>query len=71
MIKIKVFNEEHEDTLTSIVNDWIYNNSKYEIKDVKFSTSCIVTKYNEQIYCFSALVIYDDGIYKEEKSDKQ
>ena len=70
MIKIKVFDEEHEDTLTSIVNDWIYNNSKYEIEDVKFSTSCMATKYDEQIYCFSALVIYDDGIYKVEKSDK-
>lgn len=67
MIKIKVFDEEHEDTLTSIVNDWIYNNSDYEIKDIKFSTSCMTTNYGEQIYCFSALVIYDDKIYKIEK----
>lgn len=67
MIKIKVFDEEHEDTLTSIVNDWIYNNSNYEIKEIKFSTSCMTTNNGEQIYCLSALVIYDDKIYKIEK----
>lgn len=67
MIKIKCFDEADKYTLTRSVNDWIDNNPKYEIKDIKFSTSCMTTKYYEQIYCFSALVIYDDKIYKIEK----
>ena len=67
MTRIKVFNENDEYKLTRCVNDWIENNSKYEIKDIKFSNSCMTTKLYEKIYCFSVLIIYDDKIYKIEK----
>ena len=61
MLKIKVFDCDDEHTLTRIVNDWIDNNSNYEIKDIKFQVS-IAMFSEEQIYCFSAMIMYDDKI---------
>lgn len=60
MLKIKVFDENNERTLTHVVNKWLENNTMYEIKDIKFSTSCMTTPEYNQIYCFSALVMYED-----------
>ena len=68
MLKIKVFDCEDENELTDDINDFIkeINNHDKEIVDIKFSTSISVYE-DEQIYCFSALVMYDDKIYKEYK----
>ena len=60
MIKVKVFDENHEDILTEKINNWIAQNLKYEIKDIKFSVSCMNTDYDE-VYCFSALIMYEDN----------
>ncbi len=60
MLKIKVFDENDERCLTNVINEWLENNLKYEIKDIKFSVSCMTTQEDEQIYCFSALVMYED-----------
>ena len=43
MVQIKVFDEEHEDDLTEM--------------DIKFSTA-VSDFEEEQIYCFSAMVIF-------------
>ena len=48
MVQIKVFDEEHEDDLTEVVNAWM---------DIKFSTA-VSDFEEEQIYCFSAMVIF-------------
>lgn len=68
MLKIKVFDCEDENKLTDDINDFIkeINNHDKEVVDIKFSTSISVYE-DEQIYCFSALVMYDDKIYKEYK----
>ena len=68
MLKIKVFDCEDENKLTDDINDFIkeINNHDKEVVDIKFSTSISVYE-EEQIYCFSALVMYDDKIYKEYK----
>jgi hypothetical protein len=68
MLKIKVFDCEDERNLTNRLNDFIENISKIdkEVIDIKYSTS-IAIEDGEQIYCFSALVMYDDKIVKEYK----
>lgn len=68
MLKIKVFDCEDENKLTDDINDFIkeINNHDKEVVDIKFSTSVGVYE-DEQIYCFSALVMYDDKIYEEYK----
>lgn len=68
MLKIKVFDCEDERNLTNRLNDFIENISKIdkEVIDIKYSTS-IAIEDGEQIYCFSALVMYDNKIYKQYK----
>jgi len=55
-MKVKIFDEESEIDLQSDINMFL-DNDDIEVFDIKFSTSsCIYS--NEQIYCFSALIIY-------------
>lgn len=71
MLKIKVFDCEDEKDLEKEINQFVEEISKQdkEVKDIKFSTS--TTMYEEeQIYCFSALLMYDDKIYQEYKPMK-
>ena len=55
-MKVKCIDEQHEDDLTSAINDFIKDKKIY---DIKFSTSCFKNN-DEQIYCFSALIIYSE-----------
>ncbi len=54
-MKVKVFDESHEKDLEESINNFILNEDP-EIIDIKFSTAVAVSE--EQIYCFSALVVY-------------
>lgn len=56
MYQIKVFDEEHEEDLTIVVNRFL-SKCMHEIIDIKFSTA-VMSSDEEQIFCFSALVIY-------------
>ena len=55
-MKIKIFDESHEKDLEEAINKFI-NEKEAEIIDVKFAVSASVYG-EEQIYCFSALVLY-------------
>lgn len=68
MLKIKVFDCDCENQLTKDVNNFIeeINRQDKEVIDIKFSTSAGVYE-DEQIYCFSALVMYDNKICEEYK----
>ena len=53
-MKVKIFDEDHEEDLESKINDFIEDK---EIVDIKYSVSvCVFSE--EQIYCFSALILY-------------
>lgn len=54
-MKVKVFDEAHESDLEESMNNFL--SSDKEIIDIKFSVSVSVFS-EEQIYCFSALVMY-------------
>ena len=56
-MKIKVIDEEHEKDLEDSINDFIKENN-INIIDIKFSSSCSIYG-EEQIYCFSALIMYE------------
>ena len=57
-MKVKVIDEGHESDLEGEVNKFIEEND-IEVIDIKFSTSsCIYAE--EQIYCFTAMIIYQD-----------
>lgn len=72
MLKIKVFDESHEGDLEEKLNEFSKQceENNLEIIDVKFSTSHFTDETQEQIYCFSALVMYDDKLTKEYKPKK-
>lgn len=56
---VKIFDEEHEQDLEDSVNDFLrYVN---ELIDIKYSVAIMNDhKTNEQIYCYSAMIIYQE-----------
>ena len=58
-MKIKVIDEEHEKDLEDSINNFIKENN-INIIDIKFSSSCSIYG-EEQIYCFSALIMYENS----------
>ncbi|MEG1495004.1 MAG: sporulation protein Cse60 [Bacilli bacterium] len=59
-MKVKVFDEAHEKDLESSINDFLEENEKIEVVDIKFGVACSLFG-EEQIYCFSALITYRKG----------
>ena len=53
-MKVKLFDYESEKDLEECINDFIEDK---EVIDIKYSTSIAVSG-EEQIYCFTALIIY-------------
>lgn len=53
-MKVKVFDCEHEKDLESEINNFI---GEVEVIDIKFNVSTSMFG-EEQIYCFSAMIIY-------------
>jgi len=58
-MKVKVFDESHEKDLEESINDFLTDN--IEVIDIKYSISISVFS-EEQIFCFSALIMYKDKI---------
>ncbi len=55
-MKVKVFDCDCESDLEESVNDFIMSK---EVVDIKYQVS-IATYGEEQLYCFSAMIIYID-----------
>ena len=55
-MKVKIFDEENEKDLEDDINNFL-KESECEIMDIKFSNSCSIFG-EEQIYCFSAMIVY-------------
>lgn len=55
-MKVKVFDESHEKDLENEINKFLENN-ELEIIDIRFSVSTSIFS-EEQVYCFSALILY-------------
>ena len=57
-MKIKIFDESHEKDLEDDINNFIKEKDP-EIIDIKYSISNSIYS-EEQIYCFSALIVYEE-----------
>ena len=57
-MKVKIFDESHENDLEEDINNFIQEKQP-AIIDIKYSISNSVYS-EEQLYCFSALIMYDD-----------
>ena len=57
-MKVKIFDESHEKDLERSINTFI-NEYDYKIVDIQFRTAVSVFG-EEQIYCFSAMIIYKE-----------
>jgi Sporulation protein Cse60 len=57
MIQVKVFDEEHEEDLEAAINDFLATIEDQQVVDIKYQIA-ISNDEDEQIYCFSAMVIY-------------
>lgn len=55
-MKVKIFDCENEKDLEDNINDFV---SEKEVVDIKYQLS-IAVDGGDQIYCFSALIIYID-----------
>lgn len=56
-MKVKVFDEMHEKDLEKSVNDFLDELDDEDIVDIKYKVS-ISMFAEEQIYCFSAMIVY-------------
>lgn len=55
-MKVKIFDENHEKDLEQAINNFLADTNN-EIIDIKFQTAISIFS-EEQIYCFSAMIIY-------------
>ena len=58
-MKVKIFDCDHENDLEKKINEFL-KELKGNVIDIKFSNCCMKDEDNDQIYCFSALIIYKD-----------
>ena len=56
-MKVKIFDEGHEKDLEAAINAFL-KNLEGDVIDIKYQVSIGVFS-EEQVYCFSAMVIYD------------
>ena len=57
-MKVRIFDEEHEKDLEDSINDF-FDEEYYDIIDIKYCVA-VATPGDDQIYCYSAMVIYKD-----------
>ena len=59
-MRVKAFDANHELDLEDSINDFLKGMNDDKIIDIKYCVGVIGFVDKEQIYCFSALVIYKD-----------
>ncbi len=57
-MKVKIFDESHEKDLENSINLFL-SSLNGDIIDIKYQVSISIFS-EEQIYCFSAMIIYDE-----------
>ena len=58
-MKVKIFDESHEKDLEDDINKFLKDND-VEVIDIKYEvSSCVYSE--EQIYCFSAMIVFQDN----------
>lgn len=60
MVQVKLFDFEHEKDLEVEVNQFLQQLDEEQLIDIKYTVAAMSELENEQIYCFSAMVIFRD-----------
>jgi hypothetical protein len=58
MWQIKVFDEEHEKDLEHAVNVFLESLKEEDVKSIQYRLAVTSTDSTNQIYCFSAMIVY-------------
>lgn len=58
LIQVKVFDKEHEKDLEAEMNRFLRKIDETKLIDIKYNVAAMPEDEDEQIYCFSAMVIY-------------
>ena len=58
-MKVKLFDENHEKDLENSINNFLKEKT-IDLLDIKYQVSIAVCG-EEQIFCFSAMLIYNEG----------
>lgn len=58
MIKVKLFDHEHEKDLEKDMNHFLEKIEEKKLLDIKYNVAAVNEDEDEQIYCFTAMVIY-------------
>jgi hypothetical protein len=58
MIQVKVFDYEHEKDLEEDVNHFLRDIDENKLVDIKYHVAIMPEEDDEQIYCFSAMILY-------------
>lgn len=56
-MKVKIFDENHEKDLQASINMFLSENN-IDVIDIKYQVAIAVSG-EEQLYCFSAMIIYN------------
>jgi hypothetical protein len=58
LIKVKLFDHEHEKDLEKDMNHFLERIDENRLIDIKYNVAAIQEEEEDQIYCFSAMVVY-------------
>ena len=59
-MRVKLFDENHENDLESSINEFLKNNN-CDIIDIKYQVA-IGYNNNEMEYCYSCLIMYEENV---------
>lgn len=58
MLKVKVFDFEHEKDLENEMNAFLKGITEKQLVDIKYDVAVTGDEEENQIYCFSSMIIY-------------
>ncbi|MFB6467613.1 sporulation protein Cse60 [Cytobacillus sp. Hz8] len=58
MIQVKLFDQEHEKDLEIEMNRFLETIEEKKLLDIKYNIAAMQEDEDDQIYCFSAMIIY-------------
>ena len=56
-MSVKIFDESHEKDLEDDINEFLYNHD-IDLIDIKYNVAISING-EDQIYCFTAMIIYN------------
>jgi hypothetical protein len=58
MLQVKLFDCEHEQDLEEEMNEFLRGLDRKHVVDIKYNIAMLGEAGDEQVYCFSAMVMY-------------